>query len=196
MWNTPPPRRGMPTDTSKLAGRECWNTVNSRWCHCHIQCFVPHHWYPSHGNWRHQAWPSCIHWILWCLGKTAICVSVSQCYQSLTAHQHQKVHTVPKQVIMIATSIQSKHCTVWEHSLSGQVWTKCPTRPDTQAAPRGGCSHAPLDGNLPPNPISTCQSGPYHLMRVPSVYPHQRSTITLPVPLPSRPWQTLASSSA
>ncbi len=31
---------------------------------------------------------------------------VSECYQSLTAHQHQKGHTVPKQVIMIATSIQ------------------------------------------------------------------------------------------
>ncbi len=27
-------------------------------------------------------------------------------YHSLTAHQHQKGHTVPKQVIMIATSIQ------------------------------------------------------------------------------------------
>ncbi len=27
------------------------------------------------------------------------------------------------------------------NSLSGQVWTKCPTRPDTQGAPRGGCSH-------------------------------------------------------
>ncbi len=26
--------------------------------------------------------------------------------------------------------------------LSGQVLTKCPTRPDTQGAPRGGCSHA------------------------------------------------------
>ncbi len=26
------------------------------------------------------------------------------CYQSLTAHQHQKGHTVPKQVITIATS--------------------------------------------------------------------------------------------
>ncbi len=26
----------------------------------------------------------------------------------------------------------SKNCTVWEHSLSGQVWAKCPTRPDTQ----------------------------------------------------------------
>ncbi len=32
---------------------------------------------------------------------------------------------------------------MWECSLSGQVWTKCPTRPDTQGAPRGGCSHAP-----------------------------------------------------
>ncbi len=30
--------------------------------------------------------------------------SVSECYQSLTAHQQG--HTVPKQVIMIATSIQ------------------------------------------------------------------------------------------
>ncbi len=29
-----------------------------------------------------------------------------ECYQSLTAHQHQKGHTVPKQVITIATSIQ------------------------------------------------------------------------------------------
>ncbi len=31
---------------------------------------------------------------------------VSECYQSLTAHQHQKGHTVPKQVITITTSIQ------------------------------------------------------------------------------------------
>ncbi len=30
------------------------------------------------------------------------------------------------------------------NSLSSQVWTKCPTRPDTRGAPRGGCSHAPL----------------------------------------------------
>ncbi len=30
----------------------------------------------------------------------------------------------------------STHCTVWEHSLSGQVGTKCPTRPDTQGGPR------------------------------------------------------------
>ncbi len=29
------------------------------------------------------------------------------------------------------------------NSLSGQVWTKCPTTPDTQGAPLGGCSHAP-----------------------------------------------------
>ena len=28
------------------------------------------------------------------------------CYHSLTAHQHQKDHTVPKQEIMIAKSIQ------------------------------------------------------------------------------------------
>ena len=55
--------------------------------------------------------------------------------------------SLPKQVIMIATSIQvaiqSKNCTVWEHLLSGQVWTKCPTRPDTQGAPREGCSLHP-----------------------------------------------------
>ncbi len=31
---------------------------------------------------------------------------VRECYQSLTAHQHQKGHTVPKQVITIRTSIQ------------------------------------------------------------------------------------------
>ncbi len=31
---------------------------------------------------------------------------VSECNQSLTAHQHRKGHTVPKQVILIATSIQ------------------------------------------------------------------------------------------
>ncbi len=31
---------------------------------------------------------------------------VSECYQRLTAHQHQTGHTVPKQMIMIATSIQ------------------------------------------------------------------------------------------
>ncbi len=71
-------------------------------------------------------------------------------YHSLTAHQHQKGHTVPKEVIMIAKSIQtlqSKNCTVREHSRSGQVWTKCPTRPDTQGAPRGGCSHAPRGGS-------------------------------------------------
>ncbi len=37
----------------------------------------------------------------------------------------------------------SKNCTVWEHSLSGQVWTKFPTRHDTQGAPRGGCSLHP-----------------------------------------------------
>ncbi len=41
-------------------------------------------------------------------------------------------------------SVPSKHCTVWEHSLSGKVWTKCPTRPDTQGAPRGGCSLHPV----------------------------------------------------
>ncbi len=37
----------------------------------------------------------------------------------------------------------SKNCTVWEHLLSGQIWTKCPTKPDTQGAPRGGCSLHP-----------------------------------------------------
>ncbi len=33
---------------------------------------------------------------------------------------------------------------LWAHSLSGQVWTKCRTRPDTQGVPWGGCSHTPL----------------------------------------------------
>ncbi len=77
-------------------------------------------------------------------------------YQSFTAHQHHKGHTVPKQVSPIDDDIPeptrkkpwfyslktalSKNCNVWEHSLSGQVWTKCLTRPDTQGAPRGGCS--------------------------------------------------------
>ncbi len=39
---------------------------------------------------------------------------VSECYHSLTAHQHQKGHTVPKQVIMQRQfkSLQSKNCTV------------------------------------------------------------------------------------
>ncbi len=32
-------------------------------------------------------------------------IPVSECYQSLMAHQHQKGHTVPKQVITIAMSI-------------------------------------------------------------------------------------------
>ncbi len=31
---------------------------------------------------------------------------MGECYQSLTAHQHQNGHTVPNEVIMIATSIQ------------------------------------------------------------------------------------------
>ncbi len=46
--------------------------------------------------------------------RECVCVCVCVCYQSLTAHQHQKGHTVPKQVITITTSIQSlqsKHCT-------------------------------------------------------------------------------------
>ncbi len=38
--------------------------------------------------------------------KTNFMEWVSECYQSLTAHQHQKGHTVPKQVITIPTSIQ------------------------------------------------------------------------------------------
>ena len=38
-----------------------------------------------------------------------------------------------------------KNYTVWEHLLSTQVWTKCPTRPDIQGVLQGGCSHAPPD---------------------------------------------------
>ncbi len=74
-------------------------------------------------------------------------VSVSEWYPSLTAHQHQKGHTVPKPVIMIATSIQ--FATVWElhcvrafairpslNKMSNKTWYP--------GAPRVGCSHAPL----------------------------------------------------
>ncbi len=49
------------------------------------------------------------YWTAW---EPAICGcsqpswKVSECYQSLTAHQHQKGHTVPKQVMTITTSIQ------------------------------------------------------------------------------------------
>ncbi len=73
-------------------------------------------------------------------------------YPSFTAHKHQKGHTVPKQVsplddddditkstrkkVLWSKILLSKNCTVWEHSLSSQVWTKCPTRPDTQGAPQ------------------------------------------------------------
>ncbi len=56
-------------------------------------------------------------------------------YQGLTAHQHQKGHIVPKRVSPLEKNVmvlQTKNCTVWEHSLSGQVWTKCLTRPDIQ----------------------------------------------------------------
>ncbi len=39
-------------------------------------------------------------------GRQSWFANVCECYQSLTAHQHQKGHTVPKQVITVATSIQ------------------------------------------------------------------------------------------
>ncbi len=88
-------------------------------------------------------------------------------YQSFTAHQHQKGHTVPKQVspldddddditestrtkMVLQSENCTKNCTVWEHSLSSQVWTKCPTRPDTQGVPRGGCSLHPMMGSVTP----------------------------------------------
>ncbi len=46
----------------------------------------------------------------------------------------------------VNTSRYSLSTALYEsNSLSGQVGTKCPTRPDTQGAPRGGCSHAPQD---------------------------------------------------
>ncbi len=56
-------------------------------------------------------------------------------YHSLTAHQHQKGHTVPKRdndcnVNSSRYSLSTARCE--SNSLSGQVWTKCPTRPDTQ----------------------------------------------------------------
>ncbi len=41
------------------------------------------------------------------------------------------------------------HClrTALCESIRYQAWTKCPTRPDTQGAPRGGCSHGPPNPN-------------------------------------------------
>ncbi len=44
------------------------------------------------------------------------------------------------------------------NSLSGQVWTKCPTRPGTQGAPQGGCSHGPRKfvGALMPISLYQC----------------------------------------
>ena len=39
---------------------------------------------------------------IYALARSEVC----ECYQRLTAHQHQKGHTVPKQVITIASSIQ------------------------------------------------------------------------------------------
>ncbi len=56
---------------------------------------------------------------------------------------------------------ESKNCTVWEHSLSGQVWTKCP-RPDTQGAPRGGCSLHPLTESNVRCKGRTCKHKPKH----------------------------------
>ncbi len=68
-------------------------------------------------------------------------------YHSLTAHQHQKGHTVPKQVIMIATSIQVatvyKYCTVWEQFAIRPSLNKMSDKTWYPGAPRGGCSHAP-----------------------------------------------------
>ena len=97
--------------------------------------------YSEHNATVWVVWPSCLFKYQWL-------------YQCLTAHQHKKGHTVPKQVsqqeknVFFFLALQSENCTkncnVWEHSLSGQVWTKCPKRPDTQSAPRGSCSHAPL----------------------------------------------------
>ncbi len=107
-------------------------------------------------------------------------------YKRFTAHQHQKGHTVPKQVsplddddditestrktrlwfYSLRTAL-SKNCTVWEHSLSGQVWTKCPTRPDTQGAPQGGCSlHPCIDIIIGCLANQTAQPLPYTLFRL------------------------------
>ncbi len=44
-----------------------------------------------------------------------------------------------KNVMVLQSEDCTKNCTAWEHSLSGLVWTECPTRPHTQGAPRGGC---------------------------------------------------------
>ncbi len=67
-------------------------------------------------------------------------------YHSLTAHQHQKGHTVPKQVIMIATLIQVAtvlSTALCESNSLRPSLNKKSDKPDTQGAPQGGCSHAP-----------------------------------------------------
>ncbi len=66
----------------------------------------------------------------------------SEWYQSLTAHQHQKGHTVPKQVIMIATSIQVTTVSTalcesirYQAKSEQNVWQSTPYTPITY--PRG-----------------------------------------------------------
>ncbi len=67
-------------------------------------------------------------------------------YHSLTAHQHQKGHTVPKQVIMIAMSIHVATVFVlhFVNAIRYQVKSEQMSDKTRQpGAPRGGCSHAP-----------------------------------------------------
>ena len=64
---------------------------------------------------------------------------VSECYQSLTAHQHQKGHTVPKQV---RYSLSTALCESIRYQ--SQVWTKCPTPAWYPGCATGRLLSAPL----------------------------------------------------
>ncbi len=68
---------------------------------------------------------------------------VIQCQNRCKLH-HKSKQSSPEKNAMVkqvqSPRQKSKNCTVWEHSLSGKVWTKYPTRLDTQGAPRWGCS--------------------------------------------------------
>ncbi len=71
-------------------------------------------------------------------------------YHSLTAHQpigsySAKTGDNDCNVSSSRYSLRTALCE--SNSLSGQVWTKCPTRPDTQGAPQGGCSLAPRNSH-------------------------------------------------
>ncbi len=81
-----------------------------------------------------------------CMEKAIVVVVVSQFNGTSTPKGSYSAKTGYNDcnVDLIRYSLSTALCE--SNSLSGQVRTKCPTRPDTQGAPRGGCSHAPLKG--------------------------------------------------